>query len=176
MDGCKSTCNTSRGWRLPQSRNRGRDRGNRHFFPTVTEIGKKKKENSRKNTYFPKPNWYVFGIVGKLFQNGKEWCLFRADTLDISWVIQVSVSPSPCPTTKLHFYTCRVHMFFLTHNESYSFIQVLGFTMAAPMHRGCIIMIKEHIIIKWSDPRIFRDRGITPAITEIVFFFPRSRK
>ncbi len=33
---------------------------------------------------------YVFSIVGKLFENEREWCYFHADILKIFWVIRVS--------------------------------------------------------------------------------------
>ena len=33
---------------------------------------------------------YVFGIIGKLFEHAREWCLFQTDILKSFWVIQVS--------------------------------------------------------------------------------------
>ena len=32
-------------------------------------------------------NCYVFGIIGKLFKNAREWCLFQTDILKSFWVI-----------------------------------------------------------------------------------------
>ncbi len=37
-----------------------------------------------------RPNRYVFGIIGKLFENGWEWWLIHADTLITSSLISVS--------------------------------------------------------------------------------------
>ncbi len=74
----------------------------------VIDANMKKKHGGR-------PNCYVFGIVGKLFQNVREWCLFHANILNISRVIQVSISPSPCPTTKLNFWIGGVHIFLMNH-------------------------------------------------------------
>ncbi len=72
---------------------------------------KEKNGNIMEKNSFGRSNCCVFGIVGKLFQNVRGWCLFHANMLDISHVIQVLISPSPCPTTKLNFWTCGVHIF-----------------------------------------------------------------
>ncbi len=43
-------------------------------------------EDTTKENRYP----YVFGIIGKLFKNAREWCSFCANTLKPVWVIQVS--------------------------------------------------------------------------------------
>ena len=53
-------------------------------------------------------NYHVFGINGKLFKNVIKWCWFRANILNICWVIQVSNHPGKKSCSFLgsfdHFY------------------------------------------------------------------------
>ncbi len=34
-------------------------------------------------------DYHIFGIIGKLFKNEREWCLFHADIVNTPWIIQV---------------------------------------------------------------------------------------
>ncbi len=57
--------------------------------PQSAEILSKFQQNWCWEPSFKTPRCYVFGIIGKLFKNVREWCLFHTDILKTCPVIQL---------------------------------------------------------------------------------------
>ncbi len=57
---------------------------------TIISVNTSLGEKNRKKSSSGRPNCHIFGIIGNLFENAREWCHLHADILDTFRVIQVS--------------------------------------------------------------------------------------